>query len=127
MILRLLTPDGNTVRSLTSFEHKTLYPIVWSPDGSSLAFASLGSDPAGGQDVYVIDQDGRNLQQVYHSNFAGINNLIFFPDGKYLLFQDDDATGRHIFIVDLSNFDQHMLQVPNLSLDWWWLLPSWGS
>jgi Tol biopolymer transport system component len=115
------------VRSLTSFEHKTLYPIVWSPDGSSLACASLGSDPAGGQDVYVIDQDGRNLQQVYHSNFAGINNLIFSPDGKYLLFQDDDATGRHIFIVDLSNFDQHMLQVPNLSLDWWWLLPSWGS
>ena len=127
MILKLLTPDGSTARALTSFEHKSLYPIVWSPDGSSLAFASLGSDPAGGQDVYVIGRDGNNLQQVYHSNFAGINHLIFSPDGKYLLFQDDDATGRHIFVADLSNFDQHMLQVPNLPLDWWWLLPSWGS
>lgn len=127
MILKLLTPDGSTARALTSFEHKTLYPIVWSPDGSFLAFATLGSDPAGGQDLYLIGQDGRNLQQVYHSNFMGINNLVFSPDGKHLLFQDDDATGRHIFIVDLSNFDQHMLQVPNLPLDWWWLLPSWGS
>lgn len=127
IILKLLTPDGNTARSLTSFQHKTLYPIAWSPDGSSLAFATLSADPASGQDVYVIDQDGRNLQQVYHSNFTGINNLIFSPNGKYLLFQDDDATGRHIFIVDLSSFEQRMLQVPNLPLDWWWLLPSWGS
>jgi Tol biopolymer transport system component len=127
MVLKLLTPDGSTRRELTSFQHKTLYPIVWSPDGSSLAFTALGSDPASGQDVYIIGQDGRNLQQVYHSNFASINNLVFSPDGKYLLFQDDDAAGRHIFIVDLANSEQHMLQVPNLPLDWWWLAPSWGS
>jgi Tol biopolymer transport system component len=127
MVLKLLTPDGSTRRELTSFQQKTLYPIVWSPDSSSLAFTALGSDPASGQDVYIIGQDGRNLRQVYHSNFASINNLVFSPDGKYLLFQDDDAAGRHIFIVDLSSSEQHMLQVPNLPLDWWWLAPSWGS
>ena len=126
-VLKLLTPDGNTTRDLAAFQNRTVYPVVWSPDGSSLAFATLGSDLATGQDVYVIDQDGRNLQQIYHSTFASINNLIFSPDGKYLLFQDDDAAGRHIFIVDLSSLEQRKLHVPNLPLDWWWLVPSWGS
>ena len=125
--LKLLTPDGSTLHELTAFQNRTIYPIVWSPDGSSLAFATLGSDLANGQDVYVIGQDGRNLQQVYHSTFASINNLIFSPDGMYLLFQDDDAAGRHILVVDLSTLEQRMLQVPNLPLDWWWLAPSWGS
>jgi hypothetical protein len=73
----------------------------------------------------VIDQDGSNLQQVYHSNLGSINGLNFSPDGRYLLFHDDDATGRHIFVIDLSTLGQHMLQVPNLPLDWWWLAPSW--
>jgi Tol biopolymer transport system component len=123
--LKLLTPDGKPIRDLTSFQGGSIYPIVWSPDGASLAFARITNDPANGQDVYVINQDGSNLQQVYHSNFGSINGLNFSPDGRYLLFQDDDATGRHIFVIDLSTLEQHMLHVPNLPLDWWWLAPSW--
>jgi WD40 repeat protein len=123
--LKLLTPDGKTARDLTTFQGGSIYPIVWSPDGTSLAFARFTSDPAGGQDIFVIRQDGSNLQQVYHSNSGSINSLSFSPDGEHLLFQDDDATGRHIFIVDLATLEQHMLQVPNLPLDWWWLAPSW--
>ena len=73
----------------------------------------------------MIGQDGRNLQQVYHSNLGSINELIFSPHGQYLLFQDDDAAGRHIFTIDLSTLEEHMVQVPNLPLDWWWLAPSW--
>ncbi|MGZ9235931.1 MAG: TolB family protein, partial [Anaerolineales bacterium] len=123
--LKLLTPDGNPIRDLTTFQGGSIYPIVWSPDGASLAFARITNDPANGQDVYVINQDGSNLKQVYHSNFGSINNLIFSPDGKYLIFHDDDAAGRHIFIVDLGTLEQHMLQIPNLPLDWWWRAPSW--
>ena len=124
-VLKLLTPDGKPARDLTTFQNASIFPIVWSPDGTSLAFAKLTNDPANGQDVYVIRQDGSNLQQVYHSDLGSINGLNFSPDGKYLLFQDDDATGRHIFVIDLSTLQQRMLQVPNLPLDWWWLAPSW--
>ena len=125
--LKLLTPDGNTARELTSFRKTSIYPIVWSPDGARLAFASLtnGGDPADGQDLYVIGSDGQNIQQVYHSDTASINELHFSPDGNFLLFQNDDAAGRHIFVVDLSTLEQHMLQIPSLPLDWWWLVPSW--
>jgi hypothetical protein len=56
---------------------------------------------------------------------ASIAEVVFSPDGMYLLFQDDDTVGRHIFVVDLSTLEQRKLQVPNLSMEWWWLAPSW--
>ena len=125
--LKLLTPDGDTARELTAFRMTSIYPIVWSPGGAQLAFAALtnGADPANGQDVYIIGRDGQNIQQVYHSEFAGINELHFSPDGKFLLFQNEDAVGRHIFVVDLSTREQHKLQISNLPMDSWWFAPSW--
>ena len=125
--LKLLTPDGSPARWLTTFPPTSIYPIVWSPDGASLAFVSLtnGADPTDGQDIYSIGSDGQNIQQLYHSDFAGINGLHFSSDGKFLLFQNDDAAGRHIFVVDLSTLEKHKLQIPNLPLDSWWLAPSW--
>ena len=123
--MKLLTPDGNTARDLATFQGGSIYPIIWSPDSTSLAFARITGNPAEGQDVYLINQDGRNLQQVYHSSFGSIYAMEFSQDGKYLLFQDDDPAGRSIFVVDLSTLEQRKLQVPNLPLDWWWLAPSW--
>jgi hypothetical protein len=73
----------------------------------------------------LIGSDGRNLQQVYHSTFVGINTLSFSADGGYLVLPDSDATGQHIYAVDLSTLETHMLQAPGLPLDWWWLAPSW--
>jgi Tol biopolymer transport system component len=127
IVLKLLTPDGNTVRDLATFQNTSIYPIIWSPDGARLAFVTLtnGRDPTSGQDVYMIGSNGRGLQQVYHSPSASIAEIIFSLNGKYLLFQDDDAAGRHIFVIDLSTLEQHKLLVPNLPLDWWWLAPSW--
>jgi Tol biopolymer transport system component len=127
LALNLLAPDGSTARELAAFRNTSIYPIVWSPDGTRLAFVALtnASDPASGQEVMIIGSDGRELQNVYHSSTASINGLSFSPDGKYLLLQDDDAAGRHIFVVDLSTLQHHQLQVPNLPLDWWWLAPSW--
>ena len=125
--LNLLTPDGSTVRELAAFKNTSIYPIVWSPDATRLAFAALtdASNPTAGQDVLIIGSDGRELHEVYHSPFASIAQITFSPDGNYLLIQDDDAAGRHIFVVELSTLEQHMLQVPDLPLDWWWLAPSW--
>jgi Tol biopolymer transport system component len=124
--LKLLTPDGKTARELATFQEGSIYPIVWSPDSASLAFARITGDAADGQDVYVIDQDGRNLQQVYHSNFGSIYMLNFSPDGNYLLLQDYDAAGWHVVAINLSTLEQHMLQqVPGIPPDWWWMAPSW--
>jgi len=124
-LLKLLSPDGNTFRDLATFQSSSLYPIIWSSDGTQIAFAQIESQPINGQDVYLIQSDGRNLQQVYHSDMGSISTIAFSPDGGYLLIQDDDATGRHIFVVNLSTLETNMLQAPGLPLDWWWLAPSW--
>jgi hypothetical protein len=123
--LKLLTPDGNTTRELAAFEKASIYPLVWSPDGKQLAFVKMTSDLAGAQDLYTIDTDGTNLQQVYQSDMAGMIDLGYSPDGKYLIFEDSDATGRHVYSIDLSTMEKHMLTVPNIPIDWWWMAPSW--
>jgi Tol biopolymer transport system component len=123
--LKLLTPDGHATRDLAAFEKASIYPVVWSPDGRQLAFVKMTNDIAMGQDLYLIGTDGRNLQQIYHSDMSGMIDLGFSPDGQYLIFEDSDATGRHIFVIDLTTMEKHMLTVPNLPLDWWWMSPSW--
>lgn len=124
-LLKLITPDGNTFRELASFQGGSIYPIVWSPDGMQIAFTKMDSEPSYGQDVYIIGRDGRDLQQIYHSGYGSINTLAFSPDGNYLLLPDSDATGQHIYVVDLSTLETNMLRVLGLPLDWWWLTPSW--
>lgn len=124
-MLKLLSPDGNTFRDLATFQSGSIYPIVWSPDGTQITFARLDSEPINGQDVYVIGRDGRNLQQIYHSSMGSIGSIAYAPDGQYLLIQDDDSTGRHIYVVDLLTLETRLLQAPGLPLDWWWLAPSW--
>ena len=123
--LKLLTPDGNTTRQLAAFDKASIYPVVWSPDGKQLAFVKTTSDLAGAQELYTIGVDGHNLQQVYQSDMAGMTGLGYSPDGRHLLFEDSDATGRHLFVIDLSTMEKHMLTVPNIPLDWWWMAPSW--
>ncbi len=125
--LKLLTPDGNTTRQLAAFDMASIYPVVWSPDGKQLAFIKMTNDLAQGQDVFTIGTDGHNLQQVYHSETGGIiePGPGFSPDGRFLLFEDSDATGRHLFVIDLSTMEKHMLIVPNIPRDWWWMAPSW--
>ena len=124
-VLKLLTPDGNTFRDLAVFQGGSLYPILWSPDGMQIAFARLYSEPINGQEVFIIGRDGRDMKNVYQSAFGSISSISYSPDGGYLLIQDDDATGRHIYAVNLSTLETHLLQAPGLPLDWWWLAPSW--
>jgi Tol biopolymer transport system component len=78
-----------------------------------------------GQDVYVIERNGLNLQQVYHSRSGSVTDISFSPDGNHLLLSDHDATGQHLFVIDLETLEPKLLQIPNLPLDWWWMFPSW--
>jgi WD40 repeat protein len=121
--LELVDMNGTTVRDLFVFRDGSIYPVVWSPDGTKIAFMYSADALQPYQDVYVVDRDGTGLSQVYHGMM--ISTMAFSPDGKSMLIQDDDAAGRHIFVVNLTTLEQHMLQAPNLQLDWSWLMPSW--
>jgi Tol biopolymer transport system component len=121
--LKIAEPDGANAVELASFTGGSLFPIVWSPDNQKLAFAY--NTEKQGEDVYVIDRDGKGLKQVYHGLIIGA--LLFSPDGKYLLINETSAseTGGRIFTVNLDTLEQRMIQSPGLDLDSNWFMPSW--
>jgi hypothetical protein len=124
--LMVAEPDGAHAVELTSFSGGTLYPIVWSPDSRRLAFAYYTAATQGQESasVYVIDRGGKGLQQVYKGTTVG--NLLFSPDGKYLLVNEiSSPTGVSLFTVNLNTLEQRILQSPGLSLDADWSMPSW--
>lgn len=86
----------------------------WSPDGKRLAFFNGG--------LYVIDQDGGNLQCIYcpapheHSNMEDIHAVVkclgcsatWSPDGRCLAF----GGGYSIYVVDLRTKEVKMITEP---------------
>jgi hypothetical protein len=118
--LRIIAADGSGLLNLASF-NSMIYPITWSPDDSTLAFAVYGNQVPPRADVYVINRDGRGLKQVYGS--AQVQNLAFSSDGQFLLVETVNPAG--LFVVDLTSLQTHLLQAPGLSLTDWWRQPAW--
>jgi len=125
-ILMVTEPDGAHPVDLATFSGGSLYPIVWSPDRARVAFVYYTSFANGNPtaDVYIVGRDGRGLSQVYKGVTVG--RVLFSPDGNYLLIEETTSpTGGHLFVVNLSTLESHMLQAPGLSLDSDWYAPSW--
>ncbi len=79
--LYLLPVEGGEARSLTSGVSWDMQPR-FSPDGKTLAFTS---DRAGGDNVWLIDRDGKNARAVTKETFRLLNSPAWSPDGEYLV------------------------------------------
>ncbi len=125
-VLKMTEPDAANPVDLATFSGGSLYPILWSPDSSRIAFVYYTSyangDPTA--DVYIVGRDGRNLMQVYKGVTVG--RIVFSPDEKYLLVEETTTpTGGHLFAVNLDTLESRILEAPGLSLDTDWYAPSW--
>lgn len=119
-LVKILTPDGKTLRDLATFASGSVMALAWSPDGAQLGFVHRTDSAAS---LFVIDNDGRNLRQVYMSGTDV--QFIFSPDGKYLLVQTIDGTGEHLYAINLSTLEPYLVQAPGIPLNVSWMLPSW--
>ncbi|MBL8061534.1 MAG: PD40 domain-containing protein [Anaerolineales bacterium] len=123
--LKVMQPDGSNAATIAQFTGGSIYPLIWSPDGSLLAFNYYNltnAEPSA--EVYVIRRTGENLSLLYKGNTVG--RLLFSPNGKYLLVEETtSASGGHLFLIDLATLNQSMLQAPGLSTDYDWYAPSW--
>lgn len=118
--VKIIAPDGKTLRDLATFASGSVLELKWSPDGAQLGFILVTESAS---TVYVIDSDGRNLRQVFMN--ATDTHFIFSPDGKYLLIQTIDGTGEHLYAIHLDTFKPNLVQVPDIPLDASWMLPTW--
>jgi dipeptidyl aminopeptidase/acylaminoacyl peptidase len=71
---------GGEARALTSGVAWDMQPR-YSPDGRHIAFTS---DRSGGDNIWVIDRDGKNPQQVTKESFRLPNSPAWTPDSEYI-------------------------------------------
>ncbi|UVI40293.1 amidohydrolase family protein [Qipengyuania spongiae] len=63
----------------------------FSPDGRRIAFTS---DRGGGDNIWLMDLNGANKQQVTKENFRLLNNPTWSPDGRYIAAKKHFTTER---------------------------------
>jgi WD40-like Beta Propeller Repeat len=88
--LSFVNPDGTGLREGVATLPGTFggNSLVWSPDGSQLAFWMADDDDRNGQ-IFVINADGTGLRQVTHQ---GENQWpTWSPDGSRIAFVHDGA------------------------------------
>jgi WD40 repeat protein len=103
-----LSPDGQhawgftevAVESLRSAGFQTIdlpenYGVVWSPDGSRLAYVAAGTDGTWMQDL----TSGKERQLLPYKTGEDVRLKAFSPDNRYLAYQTDDG----IYVLDLES------------------------
>ncbi len=82
--LAVFDKTGGNLRSLTNDKFRERIPR-WSPDGKKIAFHS---DRSGKYQIWTINPDGSNLEQITFTEKTGINAAVFSPDGLRLAFTE---------------------------------------
>src|SRR5262247_2686690 len=72
--------SGGEAKALTSGIPWDMQPR-YSPDGKWIAFTS---DRSGGDNIWIIDRDGKNPKQVTKENFRLPNSPTWTPDSQYI-------------------------------------------
>ncbi|MBK9742307.1 MAG: PD40 domain-containing protein [Saprospiraceae bacterium] len=65
----------------------------WSPDGKKILFTS---DSAGGDNIFYMDVDGKNVKQITKESFRLLNNAVWMPDGQYIIARKHFTSGRSL-------------------------------
>ena len=105
-----VSPDGNTVAfdmlgdiytmpisggTATAIRTGLAWEVQprWSPDGKKILFTS---DSAGGDNIFHMDADGKNVKQITKESFRLLNNAIWMPDGQYIIARKHFTSGRSL-------------------------------
>lgn len=73
--------EGGEARALTGEFAWNMQP-TYSPNGEWIAFTS---DRAGGDNIWIMDRDGSNMQQVTTESFRLLNGPAWTPDSQYIV------------------------------------------
>ena len=92
----VMRPDGKNPHAIS---HKDDIDPTWSPDGARISFASSRS---GSRQLYVMDADGSEVDQLTDLNNMG-GRSSWSPDGTKIAFYRGPDGDHNIFIVDVAS------------------------
>ena len=100
----VMNDNGRNIRRLTDNQFWEYSPC-WSPDGTQIAFdRNLEKDIQKFQ-LFIMDADGTNQQQLTHDGQGDRNDLsTWSPDGRYLAFTSNRSGDSEIHVIDLVDY-----------------------
>lgn len=91
---------GKSTRITTSARRDFVLGVVWSPDGSQLAYPAMRSGKEG---VYQRSSNGEGPEKLLYSNPGAFMNLTdWSPDGRFLTFTKSDLGGGTLYVLPLG-------------------------
>lgn len=73
----------------------------FSPDGKKILFTS---DAGGGDNIWYMDVDGENANQITKEKFRLLNNAIWTPDGQYIIARKHFTSQRSLGAGELWKY-----------------------
>lgn len=113
--LHVLNLEDNTVTAISE-KFLTDFQPSWSPDGQQIAFISTRKQ---GQQVWVMDADGKKPQQLTRKNNGILNyRPSFSPDGKSIIFTQYVSEGSvpRVLVAPLNFEDYTEYRVGDLPM-----------
>ncbi|MDE2736223.1 MAG: hypothetical protein OXI72_17635 [Gemmatimonadota bacterium] len=103
----IMNGDGSDPVNLTQGRHRHCVSPAWSPDGTKIAYLAFSKDPASVLDysigdVWVMDADGGNPQQMGSLTNPRSNDLIWAEDGSSIYFINYLIGSSEVFVVALD-------------------------
>lgn len=106
--LRIASLRGSGIppsRAIRTFEHASVRPFDWSPDGKFLAVLVEEIGGGASQIGILSIQDGvlRTLKSI---DWRGVNKIVYSPDGRFIAYDliadPPDRTHIHVMAVDAT-------------------------
>ena len=84
-IIYVMDIDGKNKKQLLDNEKISVFNLLWSPDGTKIAFSSWSQDSI--SQIYIMDADGKNMKQLtQQTDQAFIQSFSWSPDGTKIAF-----------------------------------------
>ena len=119
----IMNADGSDPVNLTQGRHAHCVSLSWSPDGTKIAYLAFSKDSASVRvdysigDVWVMDADGGNSQQMGSLTKPGYDDLVWVEDGSLIYYYIQPRS--EVFVVALDGSGSSLMDWREAA----WLVP----